>query len=161
MKAGTEGVFRQANPFRATRGIRVRKGAGAHRNSGPPVTSVAAYGNPTIDFSIVSVTLESVPFPPSKESLPFTPSLELTVSAPPSPFNVSAPPLPMTVSLPKPPFSMSLPPPPVSLLFVLDPVRVSALEEPRRFSSSTNVSDPSPVEELVASEAFTAVREAE
>ena len=80
------------------------------------------------------------------------------MSEPPSPFKVSAPPLPMTVSLPEPPFSMSLPPPPVSLLFVLDPVRVSALEEPRRFSSSTNVSDPSPVEELVSSEAFTAVR---
>jgi hypothetical protein len=46
-------------------------------------------------------------------------------------------------------------------LFVAEPVRVSALEEPSRFSTPKKVSEPSPVEELVASEAFTAVREAE
>lgn len=49
-----------------------------------------AYGNPVLDFSVLSVTLASLPLPPFKESLPFTPtpSLELTVSSPPSPTGV-------------------------------------------------------------------------
>jgi hypothetical protein len=49
----------------------------------------------------------------------------------------------------------------VSLLLVSEPVRVSAFEEPSRFSALKKVSEPSPVAELVASEAATAVREAE
>jgi len=49
----------------------------------------------------------------------------------------------------------------MSAFFAAEPVRVSALDEPRRFSTPENVSEPSPVAELVASEAITAVREAE
>jgi hypothetical protein len=55
---------------------------------GPRVVSggfLAAYGNPTIDFSVASVTLVSMPSPPSRESLPFTPSLELSESLPSPP----------------------------------------------------------------------------
>jgi hypothetical protein len=41
-----------------------------------------SYGNPTIDFSVASVTLVSVPAPPFSESLPLTISWLLSASLP-------------------------------------------------------------------------------
>jgi hypothetical protein len=71
-------------------GTPVNKGKGmgwdaVPRPSGSSCYLLTVYGNPTIDFSVVSVTLVSVPAPPFKESLPLTPSFELTVSLLPSP----------------------------------------------------------------------------
>jgi hypothetical protein len=50
-----------------------RKGRGCFEPRPVKETSGAAYGNPTMDFSVVSVTFVSVPAPPPRESLPLTP----------------------------------------------------------------------------------------
>ncbi len=48
---------------------------------------LSVYGKPTMDLSVASVSLVSVPAPPSRESLPLTPSLEFMVSLlPPTKF---------------------------------------------------------------------------
>src|SRR5215216_5848207 len=67
------------------------------------------YGMLTMDASVASVTLVSVPAPPSRESLPSTLSWEWSESPPSSPKSSSAPVPPRTLSLPNPPFNSSLP----------------------------------------------------
>jgi hypothetical protein len=54
-------------------------------SSGPRSVDCAlltAYGKPTIDFSVASVDLVSVPDPPSRVSLPLNPSREISASLP-------------------------------------------------------------------------------
>ena len=138
---------------------------------------LAAYGNPTIDFSVVSVTLVS-PLtcgPPSNESLPLTPSLEFTVSSPSSPKSsswprrrplrchcpgrratVSTPTSPLSSpSFPSSPEMVSTPPWPLMVLATAEPVSVSLKGEPINFSVLINLLDPSPVAVPSTNEATT------
>src|ERR671916_1779731 len=72
---------------------------------------LSAYGKPTIDFSVASVVLVSVPDPPSRVSLPLTPSREISASLPLPPLTLSAPPPPVTLSAPPSPRSAVSSPP--------------------------------------------------
>ena len=61
--------------------------------------------------------------------------------------------------MPSPPVIVSTPFKPVSMLATLEPVRVSLKFEPSRCSIPARVSDPSPVAELEAREAWTPAAE--